>query len=60
MKTVKEIDSELFSKIAERAVKEKAHSILHQIDMLSGSGEKLRREINECTGWIEALKWMKQ
>ena len=60
MKTVKEIDQELFSKIAECAVKEKAHSILHQIDMLSGHGSQLRAEINQCKGWIEALKWIKQ
>jgi len=34
------------------------HRRLHQIDMLSMEGNKLREYINQRKGYIEALKWI--
>lgn len=38
---------------------EMKHSKLNQIDMLSGEGAQLRREVHETEGIIKALFWVK-
>ena len=38
--------------------KEKAHNSLSQIDMLSGEGSMLRKEISFTRGQISALTWV--
>jgi hypothetical protein len=44
--------------IKQKIVKEQQYSNLHQIDMLSGEGNQLQKEINILEGEIKSLKWV--
>ena len=58
MKNNYEIILRLGDKLNELETKQKEHEDLGQIDMLSGSGSKLREEINILKGEIKALNWI--
>ncbi len=43
---------------ARLVAKEHEHSKLHQIDMLSSTGNRIREEISVTKGLIKALEWV--
>jgi hypothetical protein len=58
MKTFTEIHDQYFYLQAELEIKHLQHMKLHQIDMLSGEGSKLRERMNLIKGMMKALDWV--
>jgi hypothetical protein len=58
MKAFEQIRLELVFLRSDLIVKKRQHANLHQIDMLSSEGNKLRELISETKGMIRALEWI--
>lgn len=59
MKTEKEIIKKVRTLHLDLQVACSKHASLHQIDMLSGEGNKLRELRSNLTGQINALNWVR-